>query len=399
MFSTKEKLLLFVLAFVQFSHIVDFMIIMPLGPQLMRVFAILPQQFSYLVSSYSLAAGVTSFCSAFFVDRFDRRNSLLFFYAGFGLCTGACSFAGDYLTLLLTRTLAGAFGGVIFSIALSIVGDAIDHKRRATAVGILMTAYSIASIFGVPFSLYLAQNLSWQSPFIFLGGLSGFLFLAIVRWIPKSNMNLRQQLEVTGRARVMGIFKNSSQIMSLVFITCLVLSQFSIVPFLSIAMIYNAGLPESKLGLIYLVSGISTIIFAPLVGKWADTYGKRRLFYLSTLASLLPILIITRLGQTSTWIVLLIVMFFFVTMTGRMIPAMAMANSTVTPQNRGSFMSVGSSAQQFASAAASMLTGMIVVQSPSGALLNYPTVGIVALGFSLLAMAAAARIVSVDGKI
>jgi len=144
MFTRKEKYLLFSLALIQFSHIVDFMILMPLGPQLMRVFSISPAQFGFLVSSYTFAAGVSGLIAARFIDRFDRKTTLLFFYIGFCLSTVACAFSPSYEFFLLARTLAGAFGGVLGSLVLAIVGDAIAPERRGTATGTVMMAFSLA---------------------------------------------------------------------------------------------------------------------------------------------------------------------------------------------------------------------------------------------------------------
>ena len=169
MFSRSEKILLAILSCIQFSHIVDFMIVMPLGPKLMRMFSISPHEFGLLVSCYTLSAGISGFLASFWMDRFDRKQILMFFYLGFGIGTVACGMVNTYNSLLITRSITGAFGGVLGSLILSIIGDTISMDRRGTAIGITTAAFSVASVFGVPFSLYLADQLGWQGPFMFLG--------------------------------------------------------------------------------------------------------------------------------------------------------------------------------------------------------------------------------------
>src|SRR5690606_24818583 len=147
----KEKIVLLLLATLNFTHIMDFMIMMPLGNYLMPYFNISSQQFSMLVAAYTFSAGIASFSAAFFVDRFDRKNVLLFAYIGFLLGTLCCAFAPSYLFLLTSRIVAGLFGGLISAQVLSIVADLIPYERRASAMGMIMAAFSVASVFGVPF--------------------------------------------------------------------------------------------------------------------------------------------------------------------------------------------------------------------------------------------------------
>jgi MFS transporter, DHA1 family, inner membrane transport protein len=184
MFTSLEKKILVILAFVQFNHIVDFMIVMPLSSQLMRLFEITPAQFSILVSSYAFMAGVSGFLASFYMDRYDRKKSLIFLFTGFTIATLFCGLARDYHSLLIARSMTGFFGGVMNSIILSIVSDLIDYKRRGTAMGFLSTAFSVASIFGVPFSLFLAQSMVWYAPFIFLASMCVFILWGIYAYIP-----------------------------------------------------------------------------------------------------------------------------------------------------------------------------------------------------------------------
>lgn len=399
LFTRSEKLLIAALAFIQFSHIVDFMIMMPLGPQLMRIFQITPQQFGLLVSSYTFAAGVTGIMAAFFIDRFDRKTSLLFFYSGFAIGTIACAMAGDYTGLLITRTLTGAFGGVLSSLSLSIISDRIDAQRRGTAMGLMMMSFSAASVLGVPFSLYLATHWDWHAPFTFLGSLSLLLLGVIFYAVPKMNSHLIGQNR--GEAfwlPVARVLTNRNQMLALLFMSLLVLGQFSVIPFLSPSMVANVGLLETQLPLIYLVGGICSIFSGPLVGRASDLVGKKRVFLIGATISLLPLYLVTNMTPHHLALVLSTVAFFFMSMGARMIPGTALVSETVRPQQRGTFMSLVSSVQQFASAGGSLIAGVVVTAGPGGSLLHYERVGYFAIACSLVAMLLSRRIRVLEGN-
>ena len=151
---TKERLVLAILACIQFTHIVDFMVIMPLGPQFIRLLGIVPKQFSFLVSAYTISAGIFGFLAAFFLDRLERKTALLMIYAGFIVGTLCCGLSHHYETLVMSRILTGAFGGILFGLSLSIIGDVIPVERRGKAMGLVMSAFSLATVIGIPFSLF-----------------------------------------------------------------------------------------------------------------------------------------------------------------------------------------------------------------------------------------------------
>ncbi len=373
----KEQILLFILAAIQFAHIVDFMIMMPLGPQLMRLFEINPSQFGMLVSSYTFSAGIFGFAGAFFIDKFDRKTLLLYTFLGFTLGTFACAFAPNYVLLLSARIFTGAFGGVLGALVLSIVGDAIPHERRGRAMGIVMASFSVASVFGVPFSLYIASVWTWHAPFIFLGAIGVVISIFIWLYIPSMRAHMRDKSEA--RPHPLQVLKNvrdnKNQQWALLFTVLIMLSQFSIIPFLSPYMVANVGFSEMQLSYIYMFGGLATIFTSPWVGKLADKYGKMKIFTIFMILNAIPIIVITHMGITPLIYAFLISTFFFVTSNGRMIPSMALITSAVKPKNRGGFMSINSSVQQLASGLASFIAGLIIVESTSGELINYNLIG------------------------
>ncbi len=387
MFTREEKFLLGLLACIQFSHIVDFMILMPMGPQLMRVFEINPHQFSLLVSSYTLSASVSSFLASLYIDRFDRKHALLFFYMGFAAATVACGLSKNYSALISARCIAGAFGGVLSSLILSIIGDVIPLSRRATAIGVNSASFSVASVFGVPFSLFLATKFDWHAPFMFLGIVSALAWALGFIFIPPMRHHLKDPHPDKKIFRALThVYETPNLKIALLFIFCVLFGQFSVIPFFSPSLVANAGLREDQLQFIYLVGGIVSIFTSPLAGRLADKYGRKIVFQIGAVLSLIPVLIITNLGPTPVPIILMITAFFFLTMGGRMVPAMATMTSAVSPRDRGGFMSISASIQQFALAAGSYVAGLIIVEGAGGKLDNYPYVAIITVLFTLFAM-------------
>lgn len=388
-----ERLLLFILAAIMFTHIMDFMIMMPLGPQLMRIFDISPQQFALLVSSYTITAGVTGFIAAFVIDRFDRKNSLLLVYIGFTIGTIACAFAPTYAILLITRSLAGAFGGVLGALILSMVSDAVPLERRAKGIGIVMASFSLASVFGVPFGLFLASQFSWHAPFLFLGIFAAVVTVFVVIFIP----SMRGHIAIDGNHKnpwevLVAIFGNKNARLGLSFSIVLMLGHFTIVPFISPYMVGNVGFTEGELMYIYLVGGASTIFFSPWVGKMADKHGRLKIFTIFGTLVLLPIVTITIMPPWPLWAALIVAAIFFVFANGRMVPSTTMETAIIAPENRGSYMSIRSSVQQLASGLASFVAGAIIIEKPSvfsaeaKALGNYGYVGLIAVFFSLVSL-------------
>ncbi len=385
--------MLLILAAAMFTHIMDFMIMMPLGPQLIRIFNISPQQFSLLVASYSVSAGITGFISAFLIDRYDRKKSLLLVYTGFAVGTLACAFAPSYSVLLITRSMAGAFGGVLGALILAMVSDAIPLERRAKSIGIIMVSFSVASVFGVPFGLFIASKSSWHAPFFFLGILALIIDLMIVFFIPRFISHLTSGHKKKNPYEVLqAIFGNPNTLFGLSFSAVLMLGHFTIIPFLAPYMVGNVGFTESELAYIYLVGGGLTMFSSPWVGKMADKHGRLKIFTIFGSLAILPILMMTNLPPVPLWQALIVTGIFFIFSNGRMVPSTTMETSIIRPEDRGSYMSIRSAVQQLTSGLAAFIAGLIITEKPSAfgteakALVNYEYVGLIAVAFSLAAL-------------
>jgi predicted MFS family arabinose efflux permease len=395
----KEKAVLFLLAAIQFTHIVDFMIMMPLGPQLMRLFEISPAEFSWLVSSYTFSAGIMGFIGAFFLDRFDRKKVLQVVYLGFILGTFACAFAPGYYWLMAARILTGAFGGILSATSLAIVGDLIPEQRRATAMGIVMTAFSLAGVLGVPIGLYLASLWTWHAPFIWLGATAFFIFVLIQIIVPNMRIHLNSERKKESPLQILlNVTGNKNLLFALCTMTFLMLGQFTVIPFISPYMVSNVGFAEDQLPLIYFLGGLCTIFTVPLVGKLADKRGKYKVFSWAIFLSVIPLLLLTNLPQTTIYVALVVTTFFMITIGSRGIPAQAMITSTVKPAQRGSFMSFNSSVQQLSAGLASLISGFIIHKSAGGELENYGWIGLLAAFCSFISLWFASKLKNAEGK-
>jgi len=386
-----ERTLLLLLAAVQFTHILDFMVIMPLGEQLMRELAIGPGEFSHLVAAYTISAGVVGLLTAPFMDRFDRRKVLLLAYAGFILGTLACALSHTAGMLMLSRAICGAFGGVSGATIMAIVGDIVPPQRRASGMGMIMAAFAAAAALGVPFGLFLAQKFRWEMPFFLVAGMGVPVWLMIYAMLPPIRAHLNDST-VHHLKEFFGLLRNANAIRALLFMSALVMGHFAIIPLLAPYLVANVGLPENKLFLVYMVGGIGSALTAPLCGKLADRYGRLKVFGILVVIASGVTLWIANSGPLPVWGVLLSACAFFIFASGRFIPAQAVLSLAVPAQRRGAFMSLTSCTRDLTSGITSSLGGWIVSKSATGQLVNYDKLGWIAVGMSFLAFWLASRV-------
>ncbi len=395
--SRQEWLLLLVLASVQFTHIVDFMIIMPLGSRFINAPAgevgtlhMSTQQFGLVVSAYTLSAGLASLFAARFLDRFDRKTALLVLFAGFSLGTLLCAAATTYSLLLAARALAGAFGGVCAANVLAIVGDVFPDSRRGRATGVIMSAFSIASIAGVPLGLYLAELLGWRAPFIVLGVLSSQILILAACVLPplRGHFGHHHMAIKTWKVAI-----DPNHLRAFALMASLVGSSFLVIPYLATAMVANVGLSEEDLKYIYLFGGLTTLLTLSVIGRLADRLGKLPVFRVMALSTCVPLMLITMLpAGLSMVLVLLVTTWLFVTTSGRMVPGMALITNSSVPSVRGSFMSLNSAVQQLGAGLAAWIGGLLLSKGADGRLLGYPLVGLLSCGSALVSVYLAGRL-------
>lgn len=377
----KERMILAILASLNFTHILDFMIMMPLGNYLMPHFKIDAQFFSWIVASYPVTACVSGLIAAFYVDQFDRKKVLLFAYTGFLIGTLCCGLAPDQYLLMAARILTGFFGGLIGAQVLSIIADTFAYEKRGRAMGTIFMAFSVASVFGVPFSLYLANKISWHAPFIFIAILGVPIIFLIAKYLPAQRHHLEPK-ELSAERFKPNVFKvlqetfsNRSQVIALLMSGCLMLGHFMIIPFINPYMEFNVGFSKQQTPLIYMVGGVCALLTSSLIGKLADKHGKFKIFSICLIISLIPIFIITDMPAIPFYAVLSVFGFWFTFSTGRNIPAQAMISTVVNPAQRGQFMSFNSSFQQLFTGMASIIAGFVVSQDSQGRIMHYNRLG------------------------
>lgn len=391
----KELALLLMLAAVQFTNIVDFMVIMPLGPQLMRAMSIDTAQFGVVVSAYTFAAGIAGLVASSLVDRFSRRSAFLTLYAGFLLGTLFCALAPNYPLLVASRIITGAFGGVLGGIALTIIGDVFPHERRGVATSALMTAFALASVAGVPVGLLLGNAYGWHAPFMALVvlGLPVLAVGAITLPPLRDHLGKQHQHPLHTLAETL---THPNHLMAFALIVSLMIGGFALIPYISTFLVANVGMAETSLPWMYVIAGATTLFAAPLSGWMADRYGKLRTYRVIAPFSATLMMAITLVPFGFAWLGTLLVAGLMVTNAARMVAAMAMVTGSVEPRLRGGFMSANSSLQHIASGIGAFIGGLVISQTSDGRLQHMELVGLLAAGTTLASLWLAGRLKRAD---
>lgn len=378
--------IIFLLAACQFVHVMDFMVMMPLNPFLRESMQIDIKAFNYLISAYAFSAGAFALIAAPFIEKFDRKYALLLLLSGFILGTFGCTFAKDYSQLIIARIVSGAFGGMTGTMVISMVGDLVPIHKRAFAMSMIMVAFSLSSIVGMPVGIYLADNFTWSAPFLAIAILSIIVLLACFIFLPNVNDHLNGP---TNKQNIFDVFKRSlfdaNQRNALILMFLVIIGQFTVIPTISAYMVTNVGLEKTDLTYIYMIGGIATTITMPLIGKWADRSSRSNIFTLMILLSLVPIFILTRLGEGSVQEALLVTVPFFIFISGRMVPANTIIASAVAQNQRAGFMSINTAVREFAAAISTQIAAFVIIDSGSS-IENYEIIGYIAIFSSLIAL-------------
>jgi len=394
----RENQLLLTLAGIQFINIIDFMIMMPLGPILMSAFGMSTHQFGLLVSSYSFSSAFSGLLAATFVDHFERKRLLLTVSILFGLSTLACGLAPSYSTLIVARGLAGIFGGIMGAMVQTIVGDVIPFERRAHASGVVSTAFSIATVAGVPLSLWLANHIGWRAPFFMISGMAVLFVVIGLRLLPELRQHISTEKRNHPFVAILSVLRDSNHRHALLFSSLIIFSGFTVIPYLTLYAVSNVGISQHDIPFIYFAGGAATLFTARRIGRWADLHGKVKVYRLVAASAIFPLLAISQLGKTPLWVWLICTTAFFVLVSGRMIPAMAIITSAAQPKLRGTFMSLNATMQSFAMGLATTLAGFIITQNSTKEIVGYATAGYVAIAANIMAIVYVSRIVMQNQK-
>jgi len=378
-FTSGEKRIAIALAFIQFTHITDFIILMPLGPKLSTLFDLDSSSFAYLVSSYMLAAGVAALIGSFFIDRFKRKKALLFIYLGFLLGTFFCGLSNSYSMLLVSRVVTGAFGGLLNAMIFSMIGDTFAYEKRGAATGVIMAAFSAASVAGIPISLEIANRMQWNTPFFVLAALGLLIGIYALYVIPNSKV-------VPTNHSIKDIVVEKSHYTAFLLTMTIMMAGFSLIPYISNYLVFNTVVTEKGLPLMYFFGGGATFFSARLIGYLADRYGKKPVFYYVAGLSTIPMFVISRLENMPVWIIFFVTTLFFVLVSGRIVPVMALLTSSVKNNLRGAFMTTNTAIQQFSSAGAMLIAGMLITSNSQNVITGYETVSYLSIFANFLSI-------------
>lgn len=384
-FTGYQRLVLGMLAFLQFAVIIDFMLMAPLGALIMPALKIGPGQFGLAVSAYAFSAALSGLLAAGWADRYDRKRFLLFFYGGFVLGTLWCGLAQSFETLLLARVVTGLFGGVIGSVVMAIATDLFPLQMRGRVMGVIQTAFAASQVLGIPAGLYLSNHWNWQMPFLAMAamGLLGGLF---VLWrMQPVDAHLAQPPQHGPWRHLLATAAQPRHVLAFFTTALMTMGGFMLMPFSSAFVVNNLGVSLTDLPTVYLVTGVCTMVVGPLIGKAADSLGKLRVAAAGTLLSIVMVVLYTRLPPISLPVLIAINAVMFVGIFSRMIPAQALISSVPSAAQRGAFNAIGASVQQLAGGLGSVVAGHLVAMEASGRLLHFDTVGNVVVFTSLTA--------------
>jgi len=379
-FTRYQKFVVAVLAFLQFTIILDFMILAPLGAILMPALGITTAQFGLVVSAYAFSAGASGLLAAGFADRFDRKKLLLFFYMGFILGTFLCGIAPTYNLLLAARMVTGLFGGVIGSIVFAITTDLFAFSMRGRVMGVVQTAFAASQVLGIPFGLYLSSRFGWHSIFLMIVATSAAVGVVIFAYLKPIDGHLKVRVDRSAAHHFIDTLSRPRYLKAFATTALMSIGGFLMMPFSSAFSVNNLGISLERLPMVYMCTGFCNILIGPLVGKLSDTIGKFKMFMIGSVMGMVMILIYTHLGITPIGMVILVSILMFTTISSRMISASALMSAIPDPQHRGSYMSMSSSIQQVSGGIAAAAGGLIVVQTANGPLQNFDILGYVAIG-------------------
>jgi len=390
----RERGLLWLLALTQFTLIIDFMVIMPLGPQVMQAFRISPPEFATAVSAYSWCSGLSGLLAATYIDRFDRRRLLLAVYALFALSNAACACAGSFPLLLAARAFAGITGGVLGALIMAIIADVIPLARRGAATGTVMTAFSIAAIAGVPAGVLLGAHLGWAAPFWVLAALSVLIWFACSRIVPPLADHLVERPTPLAQVvpRLWRLVTNPHHVNAYALMFLTMLSNMTVIPFISPMLVANHGVPPTHLSWMYMAGGAATFFTSRAIGRLADRLGRHLVFRLFALLSVPAVLLITHLPNAPYAVLLTLFAVCMVMMSARTVPMQAIITTVPAAPERGAFLSASSAVQALASGSGAWLGGLWLSTSGSGQLLGYGINGWVAVMLIAIATAWVGRV-------
>ena len=384
-FTSYQKIIILLLAILQFTIVLDFMILAPLGDILMKSMNMSTKQFGTVVSAYAISACISGVFAAGFADKFDRKKLLLFFYAGFILGTYFCAISYNYETLFIARIITGLFGGVIGSISMAIITDIFTINQRGKVMGFVQMAFGGSQILGIPIGLVLANYWSWHATFYMVLILAFLLGIALVIKLKPLTEHLKLINNKNALQHLLQTIKKKDYRIGFLATALLSMGGFLIMPFSTAFIVNNIHIAQSQVAIIFFFTGIFSIIIMPIVGKLSDKFDKLMIFGIGTIIAIVMVVIYTHLSPVPIWLVIIVNIVLFIGIMSRMVPATALNSAVPDAYDRGAYMSINSSLQQFAGGIAALFSGLVVVQkSKNSPIENFDVLGYVMVVLMLM---------------
>lgn len=394
-----ERLIVLLVASFQLVNILDFMIVMPLGPQFAAELGIAEHYLGVVAGIYTLAGAIAGIAGSFFLDRFDRRKALAVSMLGLMTATALGGMAFSLESLLAARVLAGIFGGPATSLSLSVIADVIPVQRRGRAMATVMMGFSVASIFGVPLSLELANVAGWRAPFFGVAALGLCVSAGSLYLLPPMRHHLAA-VAANKQAPFWEMFTKPLPLLSYASMACMMFSAFTLIPMIPSYVLHNlhyqgepwlneaiqsAGINYtfSKLGALYLFGGLASLAMMQIVGRLTDRVGSAVMSWIGGL--LLCGVIYTAFIDYHPWLSVLGIYIAFMGISSlRGVPARTLDTRVPKAHERAGFMSAQSAVQHISLALAAGLSSLLLEEGPNKALIGMPTLGWISVAFALL---------------
>ncbi len=392
-FTGYEKFVILILAITQFTVILDFMVMSPLGDLLLKSLDMDTQDFGIAVSAYAFSAGISGLLTAGFADKFDRKKLLLFFYVGFIVGTLFCGLANSYPTLVAARIFTGLFGGVIGSISMAIITDIFSLQQRGRVMGFVQMGFGASQVLGIPIGLYIAHKWAWEAPFFMIVGLSIFIAASIAVWLKPVNAHLAVQQDKKALLHLWHTLKDKDYRIGFMATGILSVGGFMMMPFGTVFAVNNLGVSEAQLPMLFMISGLSSLAMMPFIGKLSDRMSKFKLFAIACIWLMLVCVVYTNLAVVPFWLVIITNILMMIGIMGRMVPSSAMSSAVPEMKDRGAYMSINASLQQISGGIGAAVAGLIVYQeSKTSPLINYDIVGYVVVVISCISILMMSRV-------
>ena len=380
--ASSERSIIFFVGAVQFVNVLDFMMVMPLGPDFAKGLSIAPSHLGYIGGAYTASAAVSGLLGSLFLENFDRRKALGLAMLGLVIGTALGGFAWDLPSLIAARVVAGAFGGPATSLALAIVADRIPPERRGRAMGSVMSAFAVASTLGVPGGLRLATIGGWRLPFFAVAGLGLVVAAVGIRMLPPMTTHLDAD-NTHAQTPWRTLFTRPAMLLAYVIATALFMSSFMLVPNISPFVQINLHFPREHLDQMYMLGGICSFFVTRLAGRLIDRFGASVVATGGVVASAL--IIIAAFGLTPPLLpVWATFMLFFTSTAFRNVPINTLMTLVPAPNERARFMSVASAVQHMAAACGAFLSSEVMVVAADGRLHGMVTLAELAVAMSLV---------------